>query len=120
MDVNSIRAIETEIRRLKSTSDTIAVELKKQKEGTIAIQNEFKWLHTELKGLKKTLSDIETLTNQTIHADVTFIREKVTDLTNFIFKIGKPPGQPKENATVTTTPSPTNSTTTKRSGFFSG
>lgn len=74
---------------MKSTSDNIFIEVKKQKDTTTALQNDFKWLHTEIKGLKKSISDIELLVNQTVRNDTEYIREKITDLNNFIFKIGK-------------------------------
>lgn len=117
-----IRAIESDVRRLKGTSDSIIGELKKQKDSTTALQNEFKWLHNEIKAVRKSLSDIELLVNQTVRNDTEFIREKITDLNNFIFKIGKVEPVAKAKSTningTATTVSPITTSTTKRFKLF--
>ncbi|CAL8122857.1 unnamed protein product [Orchesella dallaii] len=107
-DSATIRAIESELRRVKATSENTFAEIKKQKDATAILQNEFKWLHTELKGFKKTLADIEQLVNKTISNDTQFIREKVADLSTFILNPNKNSTKVVNNtATTSTTPSPT-------------
>ncbi|ODM99388.1 hypothetical protein Ocin01_07296 [Orchesella cincta] len=107
-DSATIRAIESELRRVKSTSETIAADIKKQKDSTAILQNEFKWLHNELKGLKKSLADIEQLVNKTISSDTQFIREKMMELSTFILNANK--NSTKASNITATTPSPTKKT----------